>query len=334
MAAPTRSASSVGGPWPRSPRSPRSTASRSAGAQRWDAEGTYHFRPGTPRSEVFSIDTPPPTVSGSLHVGPRVLVHPHRHRGPLPPHARPQRLLPHRLGRQRPRHRAPGAELLRRPLRPHARLRARLRAAGIAAEGRHPGQPAQLRGPVRAPDGRGRAGLRGAVPAARAERRLALPLHHHRLAQPPRQPARLPPQRRARRGLPAGRPHALGRRLPHRRGPGRAGGPGGARAPTTRCCSTGPTATSASTPPGPSCSARAWRWWPTRPTSATARWSARRCARRCSASTCPSTPIRWPIPRRAPASPWCARSATRPTSRGGASWTCRPGPSSATTAAS
>jgi valyl-tRNA synthetase len=37
--------------------------------ERWDADGTYHFRPGTPRDEVFSIDTPPPTVSGSLHVG-------------------------------------------------------------------------------------------------------------------------------------------------------------------------------------------------------------------------------------------------------------------------
>jgi valyl-tRNA synthetase len=36
---------------------------------RWDADGTYHFRPGAPRSEVFAIDTPPPTVSGSLHVG-------------------------------------------------------------------------------------------------------------------------------------------------------------------------------------------------------------------------------------------------------------------------
>ncbi len=36
---------------------------------RWEAEGTYAFvRPGS-RSEVFSIDTPPPTVSGSLHVG-------------------------------------------------------------------------------------------------------------------------------------------------------------------------------------------------------------------------------------------------------------------------
>ncbi|MHB8438319.1 MAG: valine--tRNA ligase, partial [Acidimicrobiales bacterium] len=35
----------------------------------WDAQGTYHFERGTSRAEVFSIDTPPPTVSGSLHVG-------------------------------------------------------------------------------------------------------------------------------------------------------------------------------------------------------------------------------------------------------------------------
>ncbi len=37
--------------------------------RRWEDEGTYAFvRPQT-RAEVFSIDTPPPTVSGSLHVG-------------------------------------------------------------------------------------------------------------------------------------------------------------------------------------------------------------------------------------------------------------------------
>jgi valyl-tRNA synthetase len=35
----------------------------------WEREGTYRFVPGRPRNEVFSIDTPPPTVSGSLHVG-------------------------------------------------------------------------------------------------------------------------------------------------------------------------------------------------------------------------------------------------------------------------
>ena len=37
--------------------------------QRWEADGTYRFDRTRPRSEVFSIDTPPPTVSGSLHVG-------------------------------------------------------------------------------------------------------------------------------------------------------------------------------------------------------------------------------------------------------------------------
>ena len=37
--------------------------------ERWQADDTYAFvRPET-RSQVFSIDTPPPTVSGSLHVG-------------------------------------------------------------------------------------------------------------------------------------------------------------------------------------------------------------------------------------------------------------------------
>jgi len=35
----------------------------------WDAAGTYHFDTDTSREQVFSIDTPPPTVSGSLHVG-------------------------------------------------------------------------------------------------------------------------------------------------------------------------------------------------------------------------------------------------------------------------
>ena len=38
-------------------------------AARWDADGTYRFDRSKTRDEVFSIDTPPPTVSGSLHVG-------------------------------------------------------------------------------------------------------------------------------------------------------------------------------------------------------------------------------------------------------------------------
>ncbi|MCZ7534570.1 MAG: valine--tRNA ligase [Acidimicrobiia bacterium] len=36
---------------------------------RWDADGTYRFDRSQPREHVYSIDTPPPTVSGSLHVG-------------------------------------------------------------------------------------------------------------------------------------------------------------------------------------------------------------------------------------------------------------------------
>ncbi len=35
----------------------------------WEAEGTYAFDRTRTRAEVYSIDTPPPTVSGSLHVG-------------------------------------------------------------------------------------------------------------------------------------------------------------------------------------------------------------------------------------------------------------------------
>jgi valyl-tRNA synthetase len=35
----------------------------------WSARGTYTYQGGRPRHQVFSIDTPPPTVSGSLHVG-------------------------------------------------------------------------------------------------------------------------------------------------------------------------------------------------------------------------------------------------------------------------
>ena len=38
-------------------------------AERWKADDTYRFDRTQPRENVYSIDTPPPTVSGSLHVG-------------------------------------------------------------------------------------------------------------------------------------------------------------------------------------------------------------------------------------------------------------------------
>jgi valyl-tRNA synthetase len=38
-------------------------------SERWERDGVYRFDRSAPRERVFSIDTPPPTVSGSLHVG-------------------------------------------------------------------------------------------------------------------------------------------------------------------------------------------------------------------------------------------------------------------------
>src|SRR6187397_245045 len=35
----------------------------------WDETGVYRFDRRRPRRDVYAIDTPPPTVSGSLHVG-------------------------------------------------------------------------------------------------------------------------------------------------------------------------------------------------------------------------------------------------------------------------
>ena len=35
----------------------------------WEQEGTYRFDRTKTRDEIFAIDTPPPTVSGSLHMG-------------------------------------------------------------------------------------------------------------------------------------------------------------------------------------------------------------------------------------------------------------------------
>ncbi|MFD0786900.1 class I tRNA ligase family protein, partial [Micromonospora azadirachtae] len=38
-------------------------------ARRWQEDGTYAFDRSKQRSDVYSIDTPPPTVSGELHMG-------------------------------------------------------------------------------------------------------------------------------------------------------------------------------------------------------------------------------------------------------------------------
>jgi valyl-tRNA synthetase len=38
-------------------------------SERWEADGLYRFDRSKTRPEIFAVDTPPPTVSGSLHVG-------------------------------------------------------------------------------------------------------------------------------------------------------------------------------------------------------------------------------------------------------------------------
>jgi valyl-tRNA synthetase len=38
-------------------------------AERWETNGTYRFDRSKSRAQIYAIDTPPPTVSGSLHIG-------------------------------------------------------------------------------------------------------------------------------------------------------------------------------------------------------------------------------------------------------------------------
>jgi len=37
--------------------------------ERWERDGIYRFDRAKTRADIYAIDTPPPTVSGSLHVG-------------------------------------------------------------------------------------------------------------------------------------------------------------------------------------------------------------------------------------------------------------------------
>jgi valyl-tRNA synthetase len=51
------------------PEKPRLEGLESKWIEWWDAEGTYRFDRSVRRERVYAIDTPPPTVSGSLHIG-------------------------------------------------------------------------------------------------------------------------------------------------------------------------------------------------------------------------------------------------------------------------
>jgi valyl-tRNA synthetase len=54
---------------PTPPRRPTLDGLERRWADRWARSGVYRFDRARPRLEVFSIDTPPPTVSGHLHLG-------------------------------------------------------------------------------------------------------------------------------------------------------------------------------------------------------------------------------------------------------------------------
>ncbi|MGC0418591.1 valine--tRNA ligase [Embleya sp. AB8] len=54
---------------PRMPDKPTLDGLEAKWSRVWDETGVYRFDRSRPRADVYSIDTPPPTVSGSLHVG-------------------------------------------------------------------------------------------------------------------------------------------------------------------------------------------------------------------------------------------------------------------------
>ena len=301
----------------------------------WDERGTYRFDRSKNRDEVYAIDTPPPTVSGTLHFGSvcsytqtDLVARYQRMRGRevfypigwddngLPTERRVQNHYGVRCDPRLPYDPAfsPPGEAGRQ-------------AAGAGLAG-------QLHRAVPGAHGERRGGLRGALPDGRPVRRLVLPLHDDRRRQPGRLAAGLPAQPQSAGGVPGARADALGRDLPDGGGAGRARG---ARVPGPLLPDRLPRARPGpctSRPPGRSCWPPAWRSSPIPTTSATSRCSGRLCAHRSSTSRSRYCRIRPPSRTRGRASPCAARSVTSPTSSGGASSSCRSGRSSAVTAGS
>ena len=285
-------------------------------ARRWQEEGTYAFDRSKERADVYAIDTPPPTVSGELHMG-HVFSYTHtdtvarfqrmRGKAVFYPMGWDDNGLPTERRVQ---------NVLRRALRPVAAVRPGVAATGRPGRRRDAGSdadlPAQLRRAVRAADRRRRAGLRGAVAAARAVGGLVADVHDDRPDGPGhlasgRSCATWPAARRTRRrrrrcGTSASRTAVAQAELEDRERPGayhrlRFTGPDGREVliDTTR-----PELL-------PACVALVCHPDDERYADLVGGDGAHA---RCSTSRCRCTRIRWPTRPRAPASRWSARSAT------------------------
>ena len=204
---------------------------RTQWAPRWEAAGVARFDRSRPRSGVYAIDSPPLTVSGSLHVG-HVLSYTHtdlvarfhrmRGRSVFYPVAWDDNGLPTERRVQAG---------LRGALRADAAVRPGLPAAVPAGpEAAGAGEPARLHRAVRAARGRGRGRVRGGVAAGRAVGRLVAGLLDDRRAVPAHLAARVPAGPAPRRRVPGRRADAVGRGLPD------GGCPGRARRPRGRGC--------------------------------------------------------------------------------------------------
>ena len=148
------------------------TASEQKWGPRWEADGVYRFDRRVAREQVYSIDTPPLTVSGSLHIG---HVFSFTHTDTMARYKRmrgyqvfyPMGWDDNGLATERRVQNYFGVRC--DPSLPYeAGFEPPVR--GGLAKGQEPvrGVAAQFRGVVREPGGRGREGVRGGVAAAGA----------------------------------------------------------------------------------------------------------------------------------------------------------------------
>ena len=313
---------------PRSPRNRRSTASKRAGPSAGSATACTASTAPPARADVFSIDTPPPTVSGSIHMG---------------------TVFGYTQTDALARYRRMAGKAVFYPIgwddNGLATERRVQNFYGVRCDPSQPYDPdftPPYRGdapkdhrevPISRPnfvdavpraDGHRRGRVRGALPP-RSGMSFDWTLQYATINDLSRRTSQVgvPPQPGARRGLQRRGADGLGRRRPHGRRPGRDRGPRASRRlPPHRLRRPGRRRAHRHHPP------RADRQL--RGDGRPPRRRALRRTRRldgahadASASRSRSSPTRWPSRTRAPASPWSARSATPPTSRGGASWTCR-----------